>query len=45
MKKELKILIYSMINNLIISIIKIVSGLFYGLGSYLLMECILLVIL
>ncbi len=33
MKKELKILIYSMINNLIISIIKIVSGLFYGLGS------------
>ena len=35
MKVELKILIYSMINNLIISIIKISSGLFFKLGSLL----------
>ena len=35
MKKELKVLIYSMINNLVISIIKIGGGIFYGLGSLL----------
>lgn len=35
MKTELKTLIYSMINNLIIAIIKIVSGLFFKLGSLL----------
>lgn len=33
MKIELKVLVYSMINNLIIAIIKIVGGIFYGLGS------------
>ncbi|MBR3161566.1 MAG: cation diffusion facilitator family transporter [Bacilli bacterium] len=33
MKLELKTLRYSMINNLIISIIKVVGGLFFGLGS------------
>lgn len=33
MKIELKVLIYSMINNLIIAVIKIVSGILYGLGS------------
>lgn len=33
MKIEIKTLQYSMINNLIISIIKVVGGLFYGLGS------------
>ena len=33
MKKERKILIYSMINNLIISIIKISGGFIYGLSS------------
>ena len=33
MKLELKVLIYSMINNLFIAIIKIIGGIFYGLGS------------
>lgn len=33
MKTELRILKYSMINNLLIAIIKIIGGLFYGLGS------------
>lgn len=33
MKTELKVLIYSMINNLVIAIIKIISGILYGLGS------------
>lgn len=35
MKLEFKTLIYSMINNLIISIIKIVGGVIFGLGSLL----------
>lgn len=33
MKAELKVLIYSMINNLVIAFIKIIGGVFYGLGS------------
>lgn len=33
MKKELKVLIYSMINNLLIAVIKVVGGIYYGLGS------------
>ena len=33
MKLEFKTLIYSMINNLIISIIKIIGGVIFGLGS------------
>lgn len=33
MKTEIRILKYSMINNLVIAIIKIVGGIFYGLGS------------
>ena len=33
MKIELRVLIYSMLNNLIIAIIKILGGAFYGLGS------------
>lgn len=33
MKAELKVLIYSMINNLVIAFIKIIGGMFYGLGS------------
>lgn len=33
MKKEFSILIYSMINNFVIALIKIISGVYYGLGS------------
>ncbi len=33
MKKELKVLIYSMINNLVISITKVVCGFIYGMSS------------
>jgi len=33
MKTELKVLVYSMINNLLIAILKIGGGIFYGLGS------------
>ena len=33
MKLEFKVLIYSMINNLIISIIKIIGGMIFSLGS------------
>lgn len=33
MKTEFRVLIYSMINNLIIAILKIAGGTFYGLGS------------
>ena len=33
MKTETKVLIYSIVNNLIIAIIKFVGGLFYNLGS------------
>ena len=33
MKLEFKVLIYSMINNLVISIIKVIGGFIYGLGS------------
>ena len=35
MKIEFKVLIYSMINNLVIASIKVFGGLFYGLGSLL----------
>lgn len=33
MNLEIKVLIYSMINNFIIAVIKILSGIFYGIGS------------
>lgn len=33
MKTEFRILIYSMVNNLVIAILKIAGGVFYGLGS------------
>ena len=35
MKIEYKVLIYSLINNFVISLIKIIGGIFYGLGSLL----------